>query len=332
MPFNRIGLVFLPSLIALGAHCSTAQVAALRDGAAFWGFTAPWDTLSATSVRSHGAMLDAIVTGWIALDSISGRPIVPLLFSDTVARQKRTPPRMAIVTSWHNDRFHARSVRALGSDIARLNEVAGWIASHARRVGYSGLVLDFEALLPGDLTTLLRVAKTVTDSAHANGIRPVVIAIPAEDTAAYPAKKLLAVTDLVLVMLYDQHWSGSAPGPIAAPSWVRRALGVRLAEADPSRIVAGLPTYGYYWRRGTPGESVSFAQAQQIARGSGVSLVRDRSSLTLNARGTGRWDLWVTDAQLLDSLVRDVTRLGVSKFALWRLGQEDPAIWGSVIR
>jgi hypothetical protein len=39
----------------------------------------------------------------------------------------------------------------------------------------------------------------------------------------------------------------------------------------------------------------------------------------------------VSDAALLDSLVRGARRTGISKFALWRLGLEDPRIWTDVV-
>jgi hypothetical protein len=42
--------------------------------------------------------------------------------------------------------------------------------------------------------------------------------------------------------------------------------------------------------------------------------------------------IWVTDAALLERLVAESKALGVRRFAMWRLGQEDPAIWGRVVR
>ena len=77
---------------------------------------------------------------------------------------------------------------------------------------YAGLVLDFEALDARDLPALLRVVKAITDSAHAHGVSTIAVAIPATDTAAYPAKPIVGVADLVMPMLYDQHWSTSGPG------------------------------------------------------------------------------------------------------------------------
>ena len=71
---------------------------------------------------------------------------------------------------------------------------------------------------------------------------------------------------------------------------------------------------------------VGYDDAQRLAESAGVQLERDPASLALHA-SANRWDLWTTDAELLDTLVHDARGLGITTFALWRLGLEDPAIW-----
>jgi spore germination protein YaaH len=56
-------------------------------------------------------------------------------------------------------------------------------------------------------------------------------------------------------------------------------------------------------------------------------LTRDHASATLHAVSAEGWELWVSDRVLLETLVRAARQLGVSTFALWRLGLEDQAVW-----
>ncbi|MFN2564519.1 MAG: hypothetical protein ABR499_05840 [Gemmatimonadaceae bacterium] len=318
--------------LGLATACAAQKPNRLGGGAEYWAFTAPWDRASAASVAANAARLDAVVTGWIALDSVSGRPFVASSYRDDQRLPRRTR-RFAIVTSWHNDRFHPTSIRALAARPAVLGEAARWVAIHAASGGYAGLVLDFEELEPSDLQAQLAVTRAVRDSAHARGIRVVVTAIPAGNVTSYPVRPLLGAADLVLVMLYDQHWLTSEPGPISAPSWVMRSLETRVAEAGgPERIVAGLPLYGYRWRRGATTEIVSFGDAQRIAAQTRTPLRRDAASFTLRAHRSPDWDLWVTDVELLRRLMTDVRRRGVRRVAFWRMGQEDPKVWGTLVR
>lgn len=322
---RAVALACTMAAFATPSGCQSANAGRSQ----FWGFAAPWDPASDASIRQHGTQLDAVVSGWIGLDSVSGKPLLPSPFADTLR-----PPgtmRMAIVTSWHNDRFHRRSILALARDRHALARTAAEIAAHARDLGYAGLVLDFETLERDDLEAQVAVMRAITDSARAHGVRVVAAAIPALDTLAYPTRPLLRVVDFVIPMLYDQHWAGSQPGPLAAPDWVRSALAMRVAEAGASRIVAGFPTYGYRWRRGLPTEDMGYAEAQRIAASTRTPLRRDAATGTLRATGAD-WEMWVTDAVLLRRLVADARALGVTRFAFWRLGREDDAIWRTLVR
>jgi spore germination protein YaaH len=193
--------------------------------------------------------------------------------------------------------------------------------------GHRGAVLDFEALAPGDLPALLAVVTTIADTLHAWRLGPVVVAIPAADTVAYPGRALIeAGADFILPMLYDQHWAGGHPGPVAEPRWVEATLGPRIREVGPARIVAGLPLYGYRWASPGKGVTVTLPEIQDGLLGN-VSLIRD--SLTGSLRGTlpDGGEVWVTDAALLRTLMSVAEGHGVHRFALWYVGQEDPAIW-----
>lgn len=316
-------VVFLVTVIACAALGGSAQ-----ERKSFWAFTGPWDALSDASLRANASHLDVAVTGWIALDSLTGEPLLPSAYADTIRLAAGTPRRFALVTSWHGQGFHATSIRALAADPARLARVASRIGRYAQSMRYEGLVLDFETLTGADVDAQTAVVRAMSDSAKAHGVRTIAVAIPAEPNEGYPARELTRVADFVLVMLYDQHWPGSDPGPISAPDWVTRNLSRVVGEVGASRVVAGLPLYGYYWAKGKPGVGVSYATALRNAKNDGIALSRDSASNTMRgASGQGGSAVWVTDAALLDQLIREAARVGVSRYALWRLGQEDPAVF-----
>jgi peptidoglycan-N-acetylglucosamine deacetylase len=294
-----------------------------RQRSEWWGFTAPWDPRSAASLAAHGRALGVAVTGWVRLDSITALPAPA--YPDTV-HVPPGPRRFGMVTTYARDRFHGEVVRQLGADATLRARVAGAIARWAVAGHYRGLVLDFESLTPGDTTALTTVVRTIADSAHRHRIRPVAVAVPPADTLTYGARHLRAA-DLLLVMLYDEHWATGAPGPIASPDWVRQFLGLWIANAGAARVVASLPVYGYRWRPPGRAAVLSFADAQRLADSAGVPLTRDSASATLHFATPDSAQGWVCDAPLLDTLVRRADSAGVHRIALWRLGLEDPAVW-----
>src|SRR5712671_4625360 len=109
-------LASLCSFGVLAAAPAVAQSAGRGQRAEVWAFTGPWDPMSMSAVRTYGSGLDAVITGWIGLDSTTARPIQPLLYPDTVRARRGTLRRMAIVTSWHGDRFHPQTIRILAGD------------------------------------------------------------------------------------------------------------------------------------------------------------------------------------------------------------------------
>ncbi len=330
-PLRRgVRLAAAVSVVCGMAACASARGRPPATGAEFWGFVAPWDPRSEASTVTHDAQLDVVISGFIVLDSATFRPTA--LYADSSVRNNPgNRRRMALVTSYHGTRFHPETIRALGSDSTVLGQAAGRTAALLGSAGYRGMILDFEGLTPDDLDVLIRVSNAFADSARAHGVSPTGMAIPATDTAAYPGRPLLSAVDFLVVMLYDQHWLTSPPGPIASPDWAMRALGMRASDVGSSRVVAAFPIYGYQWRSDSATAVVSFADAEALARGAHVPLQRDPASNTLHAQSDG-WSVWVSDAKLLDSLVRGARRTGITKFALWRLGLEDPKIWTDVVR
>ena len=317
--------------LLLGAACSSLPTVG-RAAPERWGFSAPWDARSAVSVRAHGAALDGVVLGWLPLDTLTGLPLAP--YTDSLAALlPNGVRRMALVTSYLGDRFHPALIRRLALDSAALTRSASAISESIVRGGYRGVVLDFEGMTGADTALTRAVVASIASAVRARGVGPVVVAISPTDTVAYPARLFEASADLLLVMLYDEHWATSPPGPIASPDWVRRGLALRVAESGPSRIVAALPLYGYLWRTNRHAETISLLDAARLAAEAGIALDRDPASATLRAAqpGANGWTLWVSDAVLLRALEREVSALGVRRLAYWRLGLEDPAFWGLTV-
>lgn len=297
--------------------------------ASVWGFTAPWDARSDSSVRTSSSKLDATVTGWIQLDSATALP--SLLYPDSIRGLPRAE-RYALITSWHGDRFHPETIRKLAADRGALALAAARIGAIVSAQGYRGVVLDFEAQSAADVELTVAVSRAIADTAKRYGAATTSIALPATDTAAYPTRAFLSAVDYAIVMLYDEHWSTSAPGPIATAEWMRRALSQRVADVGASRVIAALPVYGYQWKPNQPARPIGFHEATRLALEANVELTRDPASLSLHAIQLGSWELWMSDAELLAALRSEVESLGVMRIALWRLGLEDPAVWTALSR
>jgi peptidoglycan-N-acetylglucosamine deacetylase len=313
-----------PQTSRIDAHVAQCPMPVPSD-VEIWGFTGPWDPRSDTSVRCDARALRAVISGWVRLDSMTGIPTA--VYPDTI-HVPRGPRHFALVTTYERDRFHPETVTRLSADPALRGRVAGMLATFAQEHHYQGLVLDFEGLTKDDTTALATVVRAIVDSAHRHQVNPVAVTLVPTDTVVY-AIRHMAAADLFVAMLYDEHWATGTPGPIASPAWVRQALALRVAEVGANRLVAGFPAYGYLWKHAAPTAILSFSDAQRHAARSGIPLTRDSASGTLHYVAPDSSQLWIADAGLTRMLVSVAESLGVHRFALWRLGLEDPAIWSA---
>ena len=311
--------------IVIGSGCTGPNAAAARQQQReIWGFTAFWDSLSTASAARNGGALDALVTTWIALDSSGGSPSV--LFLDTPATGRTPERRIALVTSYIHPSFRPAAIRRLAANPRGLSRAASKIAATMESARNRGAVLDFEALEKGDLPALAAVIRTLSDTLRTRGLGPVAVAVPAGDTIAYPGLVLVqAGADLVLPMLYDQHWAGGPAGPVSSREWAESNLRIRIREVGAARVVAGLPLYGYRWSSPGKAVTVTFSEAATVA------LTRDSATGSLRASLPRGGEVWVTDAQLLGELMAIAEAQGVQRFALWYIGQEDPGVWRRVL-
>lgn len=231
-----------------------------------------------------------------------------------------------IVTNWTRSGYRPDVLRALMAQPEGRLRFAGQAAALARADSYEGVLLDLRLLGPRDVDALVALVSVTADSVRSSGINSVGIVVPVADTAAYPGRHLGAATDFLALRM---ELEPATPGPVTPRDRMSRLIGARAAEIGAHRVMLLVPVSGYIWRSGEARMRVSYREAVTIARDWGVELTRDESSATLRARAPGRGEIWVNDAELIAGILRDARRLGVRKFALYGLGDEDPAIWSA---
>src|SRR5690606_7071555 len=124
----------------------------------------------------------------------------------------------------------------------------------------AGITVDFENLAAEDHAPYAIFIHDLANAFHAQGLA-VNVTIPLEDRH-YDAAALARSADAIILMAYDQHDSGSSPGPIADQRWFTENVNRRITEAGPQKIVVALGNYAYDWRLGADGaETHTFSEA-----------------------------------------------------------------------
>ncbi|MCL8209393.1 MAG: glycoside hydrolase [Actinomycetia bacterium] len=198
--------------------------------------------------------------------------------------------------------------------------------------GYDGVNLDFEGIPPADRAAFSAFVARLGAAFHRRGYY-VTLSVPAETadapadawTGAYDYRALGRAADLLVIMAYDEHTPSGPPGPVAAAAWVQSVLAYAVRVVPPSKIVLGVPGYGYDWSA-AGNQALSYAQAKELAAQHGVQGASGGHFVYW--AGGALHTVWFEDASTFLSKLKLAVGYELRGIALWRLGIEDPRIWG----
>jgi cellulose synthase/poly-beta-1,6-N-acetylglucosamine synthase-like glycosyltransferase/spore germination protein YaaH/peptidoglycan/xylan/chitin deacetylase (PgdA/CDA1 family) len=303
-------------------------------------FYVNWDPTSFTSLRQNHRAIDLLIPEWMHMTTADGRiqheddgqvlawlhsegikmPVMPMINNFVSAGQTWQSAELA--------RFLADN-RALASFFDQLE-------AYIKARSFPGVVLDFEEVPEPSQPAFRKFVAQLAARMHAIGAK-ILITLPASDDS-YDYHFFGQTTDEVILMDYDEHWADSPPGAVASYSWFVQNLQQATRVIPPAKLMMGIGSYGYDWntaQKKSPALDVTFQEALVTAQESDSTIALD--SETLNPQFEYYDDdnqvhsVWFLDAISVYNQVVESDRAGVAGEAIWRLGSEDPSMWGLFI-
>ncbi|HXZ80748.1 MAG TPA: glycosyltransferase [Terriglobales bacterium] len=202
---------------------------------------------------------------------------------------------------------------------------------------FRGINLDFESFpLSAQPGYKALVAELYSDL-HSRSLK-LHISVPVRDKD-FDYAYLAAHSDGLVLMNYDEHYSGGDPGPIASQEWFTENLIEALKVIPREKIICAIGNYGYDWaqpakksRNKIPeATSISAQEAWLSAHDSESTIDFDSDFLNPHYAYTDdnntRHDVWFLDGVTAFNQMRAALSMGIQTFALWRLGSEDRSMW-----
>ena len=144
----------------------------------------------------------------------------------------------------------------------------------------------------------------------------------------YDYEKIASTVDRILVMGYDEHWSSSAPGPIASMPWSRRVAAHSMNVLGSEKLVMGLPFYGRGWSSPSHHQAYIFSGIERIIMENDITEIqRDNGVPNFEYKPLVSVKVYYEDAYSLSARMEMYRSMGVSAIGFWRLGQETQDIW-----
>lgn len=213
------------------------------------------------------------------------------------------------------------------------------LVSDAVDMNYDGINIDFEKITSSSSDDYLQFIRELSLELRKNDKYLSVDVYPIEVyNAFYNPEEIANYADYVIVMNYDEHYSGSEKaGPVSSMSYVERNL-KRLSEYVPSeQIINALPFYTRLWKESNgelSDDSISMVESQAVITESGATPTYDDdagSNYIEYKDSTGAtFKMWIEDKDTLGKkidLTKENNNGGSANVAYWRLGLENEDVW-----
>ena len=310
-------------------HPRTAAKAR-ADQPIVFGFYVNWDEASKVSLRINLTHLTHLIPEWLTLKNGNGD--VDDQSDDQVIQIARDAklPILAEINNYRDGWQAGDLHRVLNSSTARENLIDN-IYSNLTEHKFAGVNIDFEQLSPKDRGKLVDFMEMLSAKLKPAGLI-LTEDVPTDDDNSYDLKRLGAINDFIVPMVYDEHYQSGAPGPVASEAWYQNQLDLLLKQLPPAKTVVGLGNYGYDWVIGSQkgGVEVSYGDviAAAVANKASINWDKDTENPVLRFKSGGdQHEIWFLDAITAINHIEDVSDDNYRGVAVWRLGAEDPGMW-----
>ncbi len=303
------------------------------------------DSRGLKSLAEHAAEMTVLAPQCFKVEADGVvRGEVPPAVAETARRANL--PVMPLVVNPGFDRSIASAM--LRSPTAQERAVS-YLAYLARRENFIGWQLDLEYIDPADKALYTKFVQRAAARLHRDG-RLLSIAVVPRFSDAYPDTRAAEfrtgewgapfdfraigrAVDFMVLMTYDHHSNGTAPGPVAGHAWMQAAVDYAARRVPAQKLLLGIPFYGREWVETTSGvlsRSMTYNDISPLLERPGIEVQwhdRWRAPWFEFRDGPELHTVWYEDDRSYREKLRLVRHNRLGGFAAWRLGTEDPQFW-----
>jgi spore germination protein YaaH len=198
--------------------------------------------------------------------------------------------------------------------------------------GFDGIQIDFESVSREDADNFHGFLKELRSRLPPE--KRLSVAVPARTRPvadAYDYTRIAPIVDRLVVMAYDEHWSSSAPGPVASLPWCSKVVDYAKGSVERDKIVMGLPLYGRAWQDKKLARALRFESVQD--------LVAETNSQTSYARELGAYfqysesvvvTVFYDDIRSILEKLRLYRTRDICSVSFWRIGLGPALLWKAI--
>ena len=229
--------------------------------------------------------------------------------------------------------FNVNITLSILQDPVKMAFHASALANLVMQRNYDGIDIDYESFTAAQVPLLAPFIEMLVKAVHqipegsigprtvAVDIAPRYFGVTAATTRALA--RIGVAADSVRILLYPEHTASTPPGPIASLSWIEQRLALVKQVIPLEKVSLGMATYALLWN---PTGSATWVDLIEPAIAQGIPISRDGDGVPSFTTKAGQI-VYFEDATSIARKIAVAQSFGVHRFALWRLGGEDPSLW-----
>ena len=210
--------------------------------------------------------------------------------------------------------------------------------AEAEIYGFDGWNIDFESLASSTGPHYVQFLKELSVRCRQEGI-VLSVDVPAFYNGSYDLETQGKVVDYVIIMAYDEHYSGSKEaGSVASLGFLKKAINNTLKKMPKERIVMAIPFYTRLWwtEQTANGETklsskaYGMDEAKEILANNKVTAQYDEASGQNYAeykKDGITYKIWMEDMHSLHERLKVIAEADVAGMAAWHLGFGNKEAW-----
>ena len=218
-----------------------------------------------------------------------------------------------------------------GSAIKR-KRVIDKLIQQVNATGIDGINIDIESVPQSAGDDYIQFVRELSIAmSKINKVISVDTFVPYEFNYHYNIKELQFFCDYVVVMCYDEHYSGSKEaGSVSSVGYVADGINLTLKDVDKDKLVIALPFYCRIWTTSADGKVTSNAYGSQVAENAAITqgltfTFDDTTKQNYGSKVTqdgSKVECWLEDNLSLAYKMELVRQADVAGTAAWKLTQE----------
>lgn len=232
------------------------------------------------------------------------------------------------------------------SSTASRERIENQLIASAIEIGFDGINVDFESIPESAADGYLQFMREMSVKCRANGlVLSVDVPVPMPFTEHYNRKELGTVCDYVIVMGYDEHYSGSEQaGSVASLGFENQGILDTREVVPAEKIISGIPFYTRLWNTVTnadgtttvTSEAMGMAEGAQRLENNNVKAQWDDATSQNYAEFEGDdgslYQMWLEDDRSIEEKMTLVDDYDLAGVAIWRLGFENDTVWDVILK